>query len=1480
MSEYKIFNSDKKHRESEDELSAADEEYLPVDGMSTMGTGIASSSVPPPWSPLNLDENTASEADIGLSDFFFQLLDDVLPDKIEQEASGGDIDSILSPQEDLVQRYQDKRLLLREFHIQGRTSEEILWLTDMLKNGLPGHNNAGRAGLTSNDHNEAITILRDVVDIMRDEEIPAHEHDTLKKVIRVIQAVSNALAMSSSIIPAIDVWLTKEKDINIGGSPEGERPGSCDANNTLAERFQEAKDNIDTCQLAELVSALQNSAPGMPDAQRESTSAPGRTDNDNDVVLWARVEEARWAIETASRMVTNDTNTWKFGSQSMRDINVKISTLKDHLNKIEKYLDKRKTDITENWADWDRQRKTMGKAWMFSSLDYDALSDDAYSMAESLDMLQKNTPLSTDLGKAVKFIRQLFLTSMQVNFKTPTMLMWMMKLHKALDSAVETMTSAVLTLSEGRDEQQSTGSPDDSETDNNLSMLSLLTWPDADSAKTALDDTIKKIDECYHVIDKISTPCEEQLISFTECLKNVRADVEKHFRPKRKDFYAFIDQMPEMFEAITEQVPQHRLKKPVDILLELSQQVKMKGKETKDINPIEFGIVDKLIKKVTDIFIALNEAMQPVAGGTADINMGSTVKMLKTVNDAFGDAIHVYKQAIHPMPPRKRYTTEVLYHTIGPFQRRMKDCISEMIKESKEAERVSTSKSGIALTLLNFTHPVTQPIARKVSSLNRTRNSMSNTMSVKMSSRNSESIDVEDMREWHDMEAILMPRYNAMRDNLDAMMSGKDALKFKERYDSNGTTTGHRYDANAQQNLKSAKENVIETHGNIVGKSDALERPVHQGLIYGARYSIDGFIEKIQEQLSVFEQASDNYIQQLSDINATGMQEAINQASEARIAIDRIIHEHSPLNKLHRFTPKWKIAQHLGGLIAEWRTQYADLPDKEVQQIIKELIETHIRPDYDTDTDHSIHIMVQQAYEEAREGKVAPAPPTQESVLKNLSFRNYLAKAGGRGLQRRTVTSVMRVGSGELLSLTWVKLVISLMLKTVFLPFNIRSSLHRLSKTAQIGQAGFEKAEWKLLRDILQKYAFRMGKSLLPLLGKLAVEAALITYMLSRDDRKKNLAAGFRPAGIASNVGFNLPRVMRSFYVKYQKEKAEEEREKQLQKLRDESGKAEATSAAPPVTGEQPESAIVHRSENTQEDRINTRTKRAAGKNNFDLQHDTQWQENVNEPQLIRDDDSTLMDGSKTRGKRSLKPWQKDDLDKLRQIAANRKKAAVENNGKKTSSQYDSQPKETSGIVKENERPVVLQKEGKITVAGLRNLYEVGYPDEVNISPRINRIIQNEIDKSMGGTSASDHKITPETKIKVTVITSMTSSGVGIDVKQEKEYTLRELAVGKHLREHSSKSFNFKFPNENISSLFDRAQAGSAYPYKLTQKIESELDQDEARLKSPESTRARKEIIGRTLQFTLGISLNRKTKNQKYILLSINSLKENARRRK
>lgn len=47
MSEYKIFNSDKKHRESEDELSAADEEYLPVDGMSTMGTGIASSSVPP-----------------------------------------------------------------------------------------------------------------------------------------------------------------------------------------------------------------------------------------------------------------------------------------------------------------------------------------------------------------------------------------------------------------------------------------------------------------------------------------------------------------------------------------------------------------------------------------------------------------------------------------------------------------------------------------------------------------------------------------------------------------------------------------------------------------------------------------------------------------------------------------------------------------------------------------------------------------------------------------------------------------------------------------------------------------------------------------------------------------------------------------------------------------------------------------------------------------------------------------------------------------------------------------------------------------------------------------------------------------------------------------------------------------------------------------------------------------------------------------
>ncbi|MGP2927120.1 putative adhesin [Serratia bockelmannii] len=228
-------------------------------------------------------------------------------------------------------------------------------------------------------------------------------------------------------------------------------------------------------------------------------------------------------------------------------------------------------------------------------------------------------------------------------------------------------------------------------------------------------------------------------------------------------------------------------------------------------------------------------------------------------------------------------------------------------------------------------------------------------------------------------------------------------------------------------------------------------------------------------------------------------------------------------------------------------------------------------------------------------------------------------------------------------------------------------------------------------------------------------------------------------------------------------------------------------------------------------------------------------------------------DTPKTRKKRFLREYQmKAELDKLRQIAANRKKAAVENNGKKTSSQYDSQPKETSGIVKENERPVVLQKEGKITVAGLKNLYEVGYPDEVNISPRINRIIQNEIDKSMGGTSASDHKITPETKIKVTVITPMTSSGVGIDVKQEKEYTLRELAVGKHLREHSSKSFNFKFPNKNISSLFDRAQAGSAYPYKLTQKIESELDQDEARLKSPESTRARKEIIGRTLQFTLG----------------------------
>ncbi|MCS4320847.1 hypothetical protein M2407_005221 [Serratia sp. BIGb0234] len=208
----------------------------------------------------------------------------------------------------------------------------------------------------------------------------------------------------------------------------------------------------------------------------------------------------------------------------------------------------------------------------------------------------------------------------------------------------------------------------------------------------------------------------------------------------------------------------------------------------------------------------------------------------------------------------------------------------------------------------------------------------------------------------------------------------------------------------------------------------------------------------------------------------------------------------------------------------------------------------------DTASDGSVHLQIRQAYEDAKEGRVAPAPRSQEAMLEGVgNLRKHLARTGVRSLQRRLVYSLMRgglgmgVNQGLGLSSLWLKLPFSLALKTAFLPFEIAGTLHALSKSAQIGQPGAKDARWKALSLILKKYAFRVGKSATPLLVKLLADVILTAYTLSRDDRKKNLLAGFRLGDIAVNAGFTLPGIMVSLYVRYQEEEEAEELRKQLQ---------------------------------------------------------------------------------------------------------------------------------------------------------------------------------------------------------------------------------------------------------------------------------------------------------------------------------------------
>lgn len=144
-----------------------------------------------------------------------------------------------------------------------------------------------------------------------------------------------------------------------------------------------------------------------------------------------------------------------------------------------------------------------------------------------------------------------------------------------------------------------------------------------------------------------------------------------------------------------------------------------------------------------------------------------------------------------------------------------------------------------------------------------------------------------------------------------------------------------------------------------------------------------------------------------------------------------------------------------------------------------------------------------------------------------------------------------------------------------------------------------------------------------------------------------------------------------------------------------------------------------------------------------------------------------------------------------------------------------------------------------------QELYKVGYPNQVNVSNRIDEVIQKDIDQAMGGKSVSEHGVKPDKKIEVRITVYL---GTGQTVTTTKHYTIRQLAVGLHLRENQNCAFVFIWPDDRIATLFDRPQGAlTAYPYVVTKKIESELERDKEKLNDDKSIGAREKIISQNV---------------------------------